>query len=53
MVISFYLEKIIGNTFIERIGLLQKLITKISKDNWLTINGRAIKLDDISIEIPS
>ena len=43
----------IGNTYIERIGELQKKITKISKDNWLAINGRAIKIDEISIEIPT
>ena len=43
----------IGNTYIERIGELQKRITKISQDNWLAINGRAIKIDEISIEIPT
>ena len=43
----------VGNTYIERIGELQKRITKISKDNWLTINGRAIKINEISIEIPT
>ena len=43
----------IGNTYIERIGELQKRITKISKDNWLAINGRAIKIDEISLEIPT
>ena len=43
----------IGNTYIERIGDLQKRITKISKDNWLAINGRAIKIDEISLEIPT
>ena len=43
----------VGNTYIERIGELQKRITKISKDNWLTINGRAIKIDEISLEIPT
>jgi len=42
-----------GNTYIEIIGELQKRITKISKDNWLAINGRAIKIDEISIEIPT
>ena len=42
-----------GNTYIERIGELQKRITKISKDNWLAINGRAIKIDEISLEIPT
>jgi tRNA (cytidine/uridine-2'-O-)-methyltransferase len=28
-----------------------KRITKISKDNWLAINGSAIKIDEISMEI--
>ena len=50
---SLVSEYKIGNTFIERIGELQKRITKISKDNWLAINGRAIKIDEISFEIPS
>jgi len=50
---SLVSEYKIGNTYIERIGELQKRITKISKDNWLAINGRAIKIDEISIEIPS
>ena len=48
---SLVSEYKIGNTYIERIGELQKRITKISKDNWLAINGRAIKIDEISIEI--
>ncbi len=50
---SLVSEYKIGNIYIERIGELQKRITKISKDNWLTINGRAIKIDEISIEIPT
>ena len=50
---SLVSEYKIGNTYIERIGELQKRITKISKDNWLAINGRAIKIDEISIEIPT
>ena len=50
---SLVSEYKIGNTYIERIGQLQKKITKISKDNWLAINGRAIKIDEISIEIPT
>ena len=50
---SLVSEYEVGNTYIERIGELQKQITKISKDNWLTINGRAIKLDEISLEIPT
>ena len=49
---SLVSEYKIGNKYIERIGDLQKRITKISKDNWLAINGRAIKIDDISLEIP-
>ena len=43
----------IGNCYIERIGEIQKMITRISKDNWLAINGRAIKIDEISLEIPT
>ena len=50
---SLVSEYKIGNTYIERIGELQKRITKISEDNWLAINGRAIKIDEISIEIPT
>ena len=49
---SLVSEYKIGNTYIERIGELQKKITKISNDNWLAINVRAIKIDEISIEIP-
>ena len=50
---SLVSEYKIGNTFIERIGELQKRITKIAQDNWLAINGRAIKIDEISLEIPT
>ena len=50
---SLVSEYKIGNLYIERIGDLQKEITKISKDNWLAINGRAIKIDEISLEIPT
>ena len=50
---SLVSEYEIGNKYIERLGYLQKRITKISDENWLTLNGRAIKLDNISIEIPS
>ena len=49
---SLVSEHKIGNTYIERSGELQKKLTKISQDNWLAINGRAIKIDDISFEIP-
>ena len=50
---SLVSEYKIGNKYIERIGDLQKKITKISKDNWIAINGRAIKIDEISLEIPT
>ncbi len=50
---SLVSEYKIGNIYIERIGELQKQITKISQENWLAINGRAIKIDEISLEIPS
>ena len=50
---SLVSEYKIGNIYIERIGELQKRITKISNDNWLAINGRAIKIDEISLEIPT
>ena len=50
---SLVSEYKIGNIYIERIGELQRRITKISKDNWLAINGRAIKIDEISLEIPT
>ena len=49
---SLVSEYKIGNIYIERIGEIQEKITKISKDNWLAINGRAIKIDEISLEIP-
>ena len=49
---SLVSEYEIGNKYIERIGNLQKKITKISQENWLTLNGRALRLDNISFEIP-
>ena len=39
----------IGNKYIERIEIQKKLV--ISRENWLTLNGRAIQLDEISFEI--
>ncbi len=50
---SLVSEYEVGNKYIERLGDLQKKITRISGENWLTLNGRAIKLDNISFEIPS
>ena len=41
----------IGNIFTERIGEVLRDITNISSDNWLTINGKAIKLDNMFCEI--
>ena len=42
----------IGNLYTDRLGICLKEITKISKENWLTINGKAINLDNIFVEIP-
>ena len=42
----------IGNLYIDRLGICLKEITKISKENWITINGKAIKLDNMFFEIP-
>ena len=50
---SLVSEYEIGHKYIERLGNLQKKITKISQENWLTLNGRALRLDNISFEIPS
>ena len=41
----------IGNIFAERIGEVLRDITSISSDNWLTINGKAIRLDNIFFDI--
>ena len=41
----------IGNIFTERIGEVLRDITSISNENWLTINGKAIKLDNIFCDI--
>ena len=49
---SLVSEYEIGNKYIERLGELQKKITMISHENWLAINGKAINLDKISIDIP-
>ena len=50
---SLVSEYKIGNLYIERLGNLQKKLSKISKENWLTINGKAIRLDNISFDIPT
>ena len=50
---SLVSEYEIGNKYIDRLGHLQNKITKISQENWLTLNGRALRLDNISLEIPS
>ena len=49
---SLVSEYEIGNRYIERMGELQKNISSISQENWLALNGKAIKLDNISIDIP-
>ena len=42
----------IGNLYNDRLGICLKEITKISKENWITINGKAIRLDNMFFEIP-
>ena len=42
----------IGNLYTDRLGICLKEITKISKENWITINGKAIQLDSMFFEIP-
>ena len=42
----------IGNIYTDRLGICLKEITKISTENWITINGKAIKLDNMFFEIP-
>ena len=42
----------IGNLYTDRLGICLKEITKISKENWITINGKAIQLDNMFYEIP-
>jgi len=42
----------IGNLYTNRLGICLKEITKISKENWITINGKAIQLDNIFFQIP-
>ena len=42
----------IGNLYTERLGICLKEITKISKENWITINGKAIQLDNMFFKVP-
>ncbi len=41
----------VGNLFADRLGEIMNAITKIADKNWLTINGKALRLDDIFIDI--
>ena len=45
-------EHEIGNLYTDRLGVCLKEITKISKENWITINGKAIQLDNLFFQIP-
>ena len=45
-------EYAIGNLYNDRLGICLKEITNISKENWITINGKAIRLDNMFFEIP-
>ena len=42
----------IGNLYTDRLGICLQEITKISKENWITINGKAIQLDKMFFNIP-
>ena len=42
----------IGNLYTDRLGTCLKEITNISKENWITINGKAIRLDNMFFKIP-
>ena len=42
----------VGNIFAERLGEVLKAITNIASENWLTINGKAIRLDNIYTSEP-
>ena len=44
---SLVSESYIGKKFSERLGEILTEITKISDENWLTINGKAISLDNL------
>ena len=50
---SLVSEYEIGNKYIERLGEIQKKLARIAHENWLTLNGSAIKLDNISFQIPT
>jgi len=41
----------VGNLFADRQGEIMNEITKIANKNWLTINGKALRLDDIFVDI--
>ncbi len=41
----------IGNKFMERMGEVLKEITKQSDENWLTLNGKGIRLDKLFEDI--
>ena len=41
----------IGNLFADRLGEIMNQITEITDENWLAINGKALRLDDIFIDI--
>ena len=41
----------VGNLFIDRLGEIVNEITNLADKNWLTINGKALRLDDIFIDL--
>ncbi len=41
----------VGNLFIDRLGEIVNEITNLADKNWLTINGKALRLDDMFIDL--
>ena len=41
----------IGNLFADRLGEVLTDLTKIANQNWITINGKALRIDDKFIDI--
>ena len=44
-------EYVIGNTFVDRLGLITRDIEYLAKESWLVLHGKAVNLTKIGIEI--
>ena len=44
-------EYAIGNSFVDRLGLITKEIEYLAKESWLVLHGKAINLTQLGIEI--